>query len=243
MDNRIRNLTTEVSTAQLLALIETLTLAIDDPTFLEVEKVKYKNFLNSAVITNRDNNYQAMTPQAFYDTLMSTTVKGIGKVAMGYEARDKIIPSNPALAGNYLLYTGHQAEMQSQWKKDWFISNGIPTICIQNATPLAVEGGAIAWQTVWKGDLPTSNPGTQLSPVLPTGVQLYQGYCTIVVTSDSHVYSGVLKLPYYSSEQLILLEDWFALSIPAERTGVFIKTMIVNQTNVRVSITANYTTR
>lgn len=119
-DDRIKDLPGEVSTAELNALIDTLYLAVDDTTFTDAEKMLLKSIMFDGFVTSNSNNYQAMTPRAFYNNIMTTTRRGVGTFANDTDIGNK--------AGEGLLRSEGQPVMQAQWLIDWFESNPVPKI-------------------------------------------------------------------------------------------------------------------
>ena len=116
MDSRIKDLGSELNATQLQALIASLYMVVDETSLSEANKVLFKTLLSEAIVVDTLNNYQAMTPKAFYLSVMTTARKGIGLIASDAEINAK--------SGSNIMTSVHQAIMQVQWFKDWFISNG-----------------------------------------------------------------------------------------------------------------------
>lgn len=176
-DSRIRNLTGEVLTADISALLNTLYLAVDDISFTDAKKILLKSILTEAVITANTNNYQAMTPKAFYDSVMTTLVKGIGQLAVDGEITAK--------TGNNLLTAANQTLMQGQWVKDWLQANGAPIFMHQDTVDDPV---ALAYQICRKATLAYLE-SFQITPNLGTGRTVYVGTVDLIVSqlqSSSH---------------------------------------------------------
>jgi len=142
-DERIKDFTGAVSSAQIGALLDTLYLAVDDTSFTDAKKILLKSILTTAVVDASTNNYQAMTPKAFYDSVMTTTRKGIGQLALDADVTNK--------TGTGLLNSVHQALMQAQWFKDWFVKNEYAPKAIISDTGDLTTAKAVAYQAVFSG--------------------------------------------------------------------------------------------
>ena len=211
-DSKIRNLTETVVSGDLATLLDTLYLAVDDTTFTNAKKVLLKTILTEAVISSNANNYQAMTPKAFYDSVMTTTRKGIAQLASDSDVTEK--------RGVNLLNSAHQIIMQAQWLKDWFIANGQPASYYKNANS---ENAMSLQVNVFQQF--TQYQTMQINPTLPAGKRI-DGVVFQVITSHSTVnnqfiatnwlkYNGTAR--YYwidsSSIGLLLSADGKTLSV------------------------------
>lgn len=77
-DARIKDLTGEVLGTELSALLDTLYLAVDDTSFTDAEKAKWKNLITSAAVdTDSENDYQALTPKGFYASRANVGKRGV----------------------------------------------------------------------------------------------------------------------------------------------------------------------
>ena len=83
VDSRIENLTDEALLAELEALKATLKLAIDDPSYSagDAKKILIATLLNKSVVTDNTNDFQAMTPKAFYDSVATESNLGVTRHA------------------------------------------------------------------------------------------------------------------------------------------------------------------
>lgn len=117
-DSRGKDLTGTVISSELQALLSSLYFNVDASSFSEAKKIVLQTLLTEAVIAANSNNYQAMTPKAFYDSIMTTARKGIGQLSTDANVTAK--------SGTGLLNAVHQTLMQTQWLKDWFEVNGVP---------------------------------------------------------------------------------------------------------------------
>ena len=129
-DSRIKDLGSEVLSADIQALLNTLFLAVDDTSFTDAKKILLKSILTEAVVSSNANNYQALTPKAFYDSVMTTARKGVGRYATSVEVTGK--------TSDGLLRASDQDAMQTQWISDLMRGDGMPA---------AVYGNAYARQT------------------------------------------------------------------------------------------------
>ncbi len=156
-DDRIKDLPGEVLSGELNALIETLYLAVDDTTFTDAEKVLWKSLLKNTPLTSGTDDYQAITPKAIWDSLMTDAVRGIGQFSTDENVESK--------SGTGLLNSLHQVLMQVQWLKDWFQSNGVPAIYTADdlATPRTMSFQVDFNQAV------NPSPVIVISPTLPAG--------------------------------------------------------------------------
>lgn len=111
-DSRIHLISGEVLSAELSALLNSLYFAVDSTGFTEAKKILLKTFLTEAAVVNEQNNWQAMTPKAFYTSVMTEIVSGINRLATNAEITGK---TTTALIGS-----NKQSVMQTQWLLDWF---------------------------------------------------------------------------------------------------------------------------
>jgi hypothetical protein len=159
-DSRIRSLTDTMVSGDIAALLNTLYLVVDDASFTNAKKTLLKTLLTEAVVTANTNNYQALTPKAFYDSVMSTTVKGIGQLALDADVTAK--------TGTGLLNSVHQVLMQAQWKKDFFVKNGTCPDGYKSNTDSLSTAKALSFTFLYNGIV--SYNGLQVGPTLPEGV-------------------------------------------------------------------------
>lgn len=125
-DDRIKDLSGEVATNQIQDLLDTLYLAADDTSFTDAKKMLLKTILTNSIVENNLNNYQALTPKGFYESVMTEVRLGIARLATDEEV------TAGTEAG--VLKSVHQALMKAQWKKDWWISgNAVPNIYHRNS--------------------------------------------------------------------------------------------------------------
>lgn len=157
---RIKDLAATVAANEIQAILDSLYLAVDQSAFTNAKKILFKTFLTEAIVADNSINYFAMTPKAFYDSVMTTTRKGIGQLATDGDVTGK--------TGTGLLNSVHQVLMQAQWKKDWFVKNGeVPGAYYSNTDDLSTAK-AISFQFLYNGAV--NNGGVIVGPTLPTGV-------------------------------------------------------------------------
>jgi len=185
-DDRIKDLSGEVAVNQISALLNTLYLAVDDTSFTDAKKILLKTILTEAVVDANTNNYQAMTPKAFYDSVMTDARKGIARLATDGEVTAK------TEAG--VLKSIHQVLMQAQWFKDWFIGNAnIAQYKRSNAVWAASK--ALAYDVAWQGAL-TVGEYIDIHPSDMAGTGLFAFYANCMVsfgTVPGSVSSGTLS--------------------------------------------------
>jgi hypothetical protein len=234
MDSRIRNLVDTIIASELNSLLNELCFAIDGTSLTDANKVFWTTLITNAIVTNNSNNYQAMTPQAFYNSIMTTSRNGIGMIASDAEVIAK--------TGTDVLTAIHQVLMQTQWKKDWFTMEATnPKVYIRSADSL-VGGGAIAWQATRQGDLNLGS-GWHLNPVLEDGVFLDAGYVMVQVQSDTARERGTFDYSWSTGEFIRSLGSTFQLNITDDKRFLILRPVGVNRLNTRVSLTAHFTTR
>lgn len=134
-DERIKDFTDEVAVNELQALLTTLFIGVDASGFSDAKKVLWKTLLFNSIINEDDNNtiaHLAITPKAFYDSVMTESKRGVGAYAPGATITAK--------TGSGLIRSSQQTLMQTQWWKDWFQKNGVATLFAADniATPTAM---------------------------------------------------------------------------------------------------------
>lgn len=184
-DSRIKDVAGTVIEGNLPALLNTLYLAVDDTTFSEFKKILLKTILSEVVVSANTNNYQAMTPKAFYDSVMTTTRKGIGQLATDGEVTTK--------AGSGLLNSVHQILMQAQWYTDWFVKNGYADGAVYKST---TNMEAFSFDVNLYAQF-TQYQTAQINLVLPAGKRMqgviFQVICNHSSNTDQYVAFDSLK--------------------------------------------------
>jgi len=143
-DSRIKDLAQEISVNDLASLLETLYLAGDASSFSEAKKVLFKSFLSNAKVEANTIVHQAITPKAFYDSIMSETVMGINRLATALEIVAK--------SGSGLITSANLASILTMFISDIFVTNGnAPKSLVKTADTIAASG-ALAYQTVWSSN-------------------------------------------------------------------------------------------
>jgi hypothetical protein len=213
-DSRIKDLAASVTSGQLSALLSTLQLVVDDPTFTDAKKIALLSLLYSGQVTSNANNYQAMTPKAFADSIMNTTTRGIERAATDQEITDK--------SGTGVLNAADQIKMQEQWVVDWFRKEVTPNI-------YHYAGYAMAWQSVDYIDSMSIGDSAPLSPTLESARTFDSALVTLLVSSNLGEAYGIYKIPAGSG---------IKTSIPVMIGGVLRFYLTINSTRKTISIEA-----
>lgn len=223
-DARIKDLTGEVLSNELSALLSTLYMAVDDTSFTDAEKVKWTNLITSAIVSANTNNYQAMTPKSFYDSVATESRKGIVELASTAEVQAK--------AGEVVLTSGDQDTMQSQWKTDWWVGSGAPRVFFQDSY-------AIAMQMTHFGNSISANGYLVLTPELAAGKQIACATIMLSIGTNSTQGNGFYKFDYGGGEQdVTVVSEVIKLRIPSTRREIRL-VCLTAQTYVRLSCTIN----
>lgn len=230
-DKRVFNLDT-LTEAQLAALITTVKFIVDDPTFTEAKALKLSDFLKSNTIETMDgtNVSKAVTPAAFYNTVMTETRRGVGTFADDTAINTK--------TGDSLLRSSKQSVMQGQWQKDWWTKNGSPVIYNRTADDMTA-GGAIAYQTVYAGNL-AKGEYVDLSPTLQTGALIDLLHITFVLSSNTHAEKGSFIFPFSTAYRYQAAGTAGNFAIWAESTALIFVAQS-QQNNLRISCLVNAT--
>ena len=233
-DDRIKDLPEEVIESELNALIATLYLAVDDTTFTDANKILLKAILFEELVDDNTNDFQALTPKGFYDSVMTTVRMGIQRLATNGEVTAK--------TGVGLLNTAHQVLMQTQWVKDWFESSGVPNI--YGADDLTTPS-AMSFEVNFNQANMTAGQEVAISPVLPSGYR----YHTINFSWAASVSTGVLQGSGFSnmvfsgstvSTTLIILASNIILQLRLSADGREISIYAINiSENVLASLHFN----
>lgn len=214
-DSRIENLTDEILIAELEALKASLKLVLDDPSYSagDAKKMLISLLFNSSIVSAATNDFQALTPKGFYNSIMTTARKGIGKLATSTQIEDKM--------GNEdaVLYAGAQGTMQTQWWDDWFIKNGVPAKYASDVypTPRCIAFDAFLNQTMG------ANDNVSIGPVLAAGYR-YQGISfTFAGSIAANVGKGFVTLGYTGSTENIVIALGLSFQLSADGREISIK--------------------
>lgn len=236
-DSRIKDASETVASGDLAALLNSLYFAVDATGFTDFKKILLKTILTEAVVTANTNNYQAMTPKAFYDSVMSTTVKGIGQLATDAEVTAK--------TGTGLLNSVHQVLMQAQWKQDFFkATNGLPPMSLVSDTGDLSTAKAIAYQTVWAGDMSAYGSECILNPTLPANKAIKKAYVHLALHVGTLTTKGSFDLvaPAYDVQQNTAMTGLSGMNVYIWDRGRVMGIQSTSvRTDVRVSATVNAT--
>ena len=225
-DNRIR-LLQDITTGDLESLLNTLYLAVDDTTFTNVEKVLFKTLLSEAIVADNSINYKAMTPKAFYNSVMTEARKGINRFATDVEVTAKTTST--------VLLSIHQILMQAQWLKDWFESNGTPNIFAADdlTTPKAM-----VFQVTFNQSM-TSGVDYSIAPSPPSGYR----YHTITIVYSAHgggiVGNGFKSLNHTGGTvSQILLSGLLVVKLTSNGKIMYLNSSVTQGYVVSLSVTA-----
>ncbi len=228
-DSRIKDLDGDVSSGQLPALLNTLFLAVDDTSFSEAEQILLKTILTEAIVTSNSNNYQALTPKAFYDSIMTTARKGIGQLSSDANVTSK--------SGTGLLNSLHQVLMQAQWKIDWFQAAGVPNIF---SADTLVNPQAISFNANWEGAL-AQFARKILSPDIGTSTILAATYQYVITAEGGNKASSKFQYLKYVGVEVTSDVDtgnlFVYISSDGKTFGLYCGGVL--GTNIRCSMTVN----
>lgn len=231
---RIPNLPDTITTAQLGALFNSLYLAVDESSLTQQHKLALSLFITSARVNSEAHNtWRAMSPDAFYKSLADTLDRGIVRLATNTE-----ITAKESIA---VLTAGNQILMQQEWYQDYFVSNGPPATYRKNSADTGA-GGGVAFQSTGQWASMGAYGIQNICPILDSGALLDRGYVQAVVSSNLVNDVAMIDYSYSTGEFVRDLGSGFWLNIPASRTQLQLKAKVAHS-NVRVSITANFTVR
>lgn len=217
-DSRIKDLEAEVGEGALAGLLNTLFLAVDESTYTNAKKILLKTILTDAVVSANTNNYQAMTPKAFYDSIMTTTRRGVQRLATDTEVTNR--------TGEGVVTSGRLELLKNKLVQDFFKQ--------ENAMEIFYSA---AWSLSWMGNLflNTLGPGQAMavSPVAAT--DLIRASLSLIIVANQTGYQGYLTL---QDGMFISLGGGLEIQITANRVLVW-NTSSSARTNVRISVTGN----
>lgn len=170
-DKRGKDLT-ELLASQIQALLNTLSIPVDDPSFSEARRLVLSSLLNSNIVDANTNNYQALTPKGFYDSIATESRKGVQRLATSAEVTAK--------SGAGLLESVDQSTMQTQWAKDWFEKEAVPNHIEADSftSPNAMNFRVNFVRTLNSGN------SVSISPVLPANHRYAVVHFTYALESD-----------------------------------------------------------
>jgi len=244
-DSRIKDLDGEVSSGQIQALLATLYLAVDATSFTDAKKLLLQTILTNAVISSNANNYQAMTPKAFYDSVMTTVVMGINRMATDGEITAK--------TGSGLLTAANQVLMNATLKNDFFVGNFVPNTYRVNATGVDPQSGnslmgAMAYSVTAEADINTGQK-VVFSPVLPSGRSMNGISCRGVFAAENTPFFFTAEMVYAGNYEVEVViknfsgtVDIFAIGTQLNGTQLYIRKIYnFNTPSLKLSMSVNVT--
>jgi len=244
-DSRIKDLVGEVSSGQIQALLSTLYLAVDATSFPDAKKLLLQTILTNAVISSNANNYQAMTPKAFYDSVMTTVVMGINRMATDGEITAK--------TGSGLLTAANQALMNATLKNDFFVSNFVPNTYRVNATGVDPQQGtslmgAMSYSVNAEGVMNVAEK-IVFSPVLPSGRPMNGISCKGVFAAENTPFFFTAEMVYAGNYEVEVViknfsgtVDIFAIGTQLNGMQLYIRKIYhFNVPKARISMNVNVT--
>lgn len=169
MANKRTNALTAATPSTLQILKASINFMLDDPSFSEARKIQLLNFLTTGNVgaAGNANDYQAMSPKSFKESVMSTTDAGVGQLSNDTNVTNK--------SGTGLLNASHQILMQTKWLNDWFTFNGVIPTLHQNAESASMF--SMVYSFAWEGSL-TAGGTKVITPSLPAGKEISRAYIT-----------------------------------------------------------------
>lgn len=176
-DQRVKDFLTtfiQASKADLTGLF----MWVDKQGWTDAQKWEAVSMIFDAVVEDGNNDYTFMTPKAFWNSIMTTTRRGVGNYATDAQIEGKTTEG--------LIRSNQQATMQNQWKKDLFQSNGSPAFYISDD----FANGNTAWWTVaFNEPAMVSGNYYSIAPNLPRNIYaLYYRISARVYGETAHLY-------------------------------------------------------
>jgi hypothetical protein len=228
-DERLRELSGTVVSGDLSALLDTLYLAVDAASFTDAKKVLLKSILTESIVTNPVNNYQAMTPKSFYNSVMTTSRNGVNRISTNEEVTAK--------STGTVLLADQQGLMQTQWLIDWFTKNGAPVITHKND----IVPDAIAFDATYAQAAFAVGAYALLNATLPTAKRFDGIYCTLSAAAGTQKWRGTYSLDFTGAEVVVSIMALGALSLTLSADGksLQIKNTYAAAYDVKISIHVN----
>jgi len=234
MDQRIRTLGQEVAQGDLSALKSLLYFAVDHIDFgaSDAKKVLLTTLLYSAIIENNENDFQMVTPKSFYNSVSTTTRKGIQRLATEAEVTGK--------TGEGLLNSPHQTLMLAQWKKDLFVTNdSTPSTWCMDSNTIA-SSKSLAWSLTMQktvGGQYNINPGD-----ISGAAYIQTVYCVISIVTNLGMYGGSFHMIKHSVNQINVTLGTTGVTLVLNPDGtLFFSSIAGNITIFNVSASFNAT--
>ncbi len=160
---------------------------VDKAGFTDAQKLEAISLLTEAIITDNTIDYLAMTPKAFYDSVMTGSRRGVGMIANDGNVTAK--------TGTGVLICTSQVAMQTQWLEDWFQKNGIPSVVAANDFTIPK---AMSFEVNFVQGL-SALQEVAISPVLPVGYRYDTVNFSYASASDTIKGSGFKNLRHTGS--------------------------------------------
>lgn len=217
-DSRIKDLEAEVGEGALAGLLNTLFLAVDESTYTNAKKILLKTILTDAVVSTNTNNYQAMTPKAFYDSIMTTTRRGVQRLATDAEVTNR--------TGEGVV-TSERLELLKDKLVTEFFKQG-------NSMEIFYSAG---WSLSWMGNLflDTLGAGAAMAISPNAASDLIRASLSLILVSNQTGYQGYVTL---QEGMFVNLGGGLELQITANRVLIW-NTSSSARTNIRISVTGN----
>lgn len=235
MDSRIKDFLNQIQVADLQAIKDALWFVADHTSFTDAKKITLANLLYTAIVDANTNNFQALTPKAFYDSVMTIERKGIARLATDEEIDSR--------AGEGLIPSSKQALMQARWYREWFPAGSFPQVIFSNNAATASDKKATSYQAgfhhpaadgAWSGS-------AQFFPIelYLINAQFKMVYCTIACTTSAGNHGGTHILVSSGSTTLLPLGTTGVSLYMSADGNSFGCTPNGTVTDVRIAITVN----
>lgn len=181
-DERVRDFGTTLTPTQKSDL-QNVFLWVDKTGWTEAQKLEAISLLIDTIIADNTNDYQAMTPKSFYDSIMQEARFGIGRFATSDEIAEKTTDG--------LLRASLQDTMQTQWDKDWNSGNATVNVFTYSGDiALGIpDSKAISYKGVYHGDL-TAGQYKNIQPNKLPAVKWRAAYVNVMLKVGANVYTG-----------------------------------------------------
>jgi hypothetical protein len=226
-DARIKDLTGELISSELQALLSELYVAVDGDSMTDAQKVKWSALLhNDAVTKETDNNYQAMTPESFYASQATVNKYGVMRFSTAQEITDR--ESNGAISA-FNLRQVQRDERERLFKEDtpeYYLYGGV--------------GTSVAFPYVFSGNL-SVNTSKMLTPSAPSNYKIDAWVISIAVTcslgSGAIIVSGIGNHKEYSigSSGMTLKIAYSTIKVSGP-SGVYVPSL-----RISANVNATYT--
>jgi hypothetical protein len=219
-DLRIKDLQSEIGVGGMPAAVESF-LAVDMTGYTDAKKLKLSTLLTTAIVAANTNASQAMTPKAFYDSVMTESRRGVARQATDQEVTDR--------TGEGVVIANKVVRIKNKIQEEFY----------QQGNNIQVYHSAywsIAWTACVYHEQLNAGVFNSLicSPIFAAPIVI--GYINYVFASNQHVNQGTLALTSSVVQYTIGGGAYFILDIPSQSLRVGSSVVL---TNVRISITGN----